>query len=82
MHLPIFRANGGFSQSSLSIFGNPNAEAFGWRGCMSPSWAIARRTSSAATKNTKDLWREKTDSSREKRQVHLILNYYRQGELK
>jgi hypothetical protein len=38
MKLALFRANGGFSQSSLSIFGNPNAEAFGWRGCLSPSW--------------------------------------------
>ena len=33
------RANGDFSQSSLSRRGNPNAEAFGRRGCLSPSWA-------------------------------------------
>ncbi|RKY31843.1 MAG: hypothetical protein DRP74_04035 [Candidatus Omnitrophota bacterium] len=36
-----FQANGGFSQSSLSIFGNPNAEAFGRRRCLSPSWRVS-----------------------------------------
>ncbi len=38
MNLTIFRANGDFSQSNLSIFGNPNVETFGWRACLSPSW--------------------------------------------
>jgi len=38
LKLAIFRANGDFSQGSLSIFGNPNAKAFGWRGCLSSSW--------------------------------------------
>ncbi|OGX15077.1 MAG: hypothetical protein A2166_06585 [Omnitrophica WOR_2 bacterium RBG_13_41_10] len=63
MKLALVRANGGFSQSSLSIFGYPNAEAFGRRACLSPSWAKARRASCAGAENTKDLWREKTDLS-------------------
>jgi len=58
-----FRANGDFSQSSLSSRGNPNAEAFGQRACLSPSWAKARRASCAAAETAKDLWREKIDLS-------------------
>jgi hypothetical protein len=38
MNLANFRANGGFSQSSLSERGNPNVKRFGQRACLSPSW--------------------------------------------
>ena len=38
MNLARFRANGAFSQRSLSIFGNLNAKAFRRRGCPSSSW--------------------------------------------
>jgi len=69
MNLAAFRANGGFSQSSLSKRGNPNAKAFGRRACLSPSLpagrqaGASRRASCAGAELAKDLWRKKTDLS-------------------
>jgi len=71
-----FRANGGFSQSSLSERGNPNAEAFGRRGCLSPSWresADGRVPQPPSSRETFGVPAEGGENrlEREKRQIHL-----------
>jgi len=61
MNLAVFAANGGFSQSSLSIFGNPEvsreADNLGTAMLFEAASARAGRLSSAAAENAKDLWR-------------------------
>ena len=79
MNLADLRANGGFRQSSLSIFGNPSGVDSDKTGTarMSGEYLLEQmRRAPQPPKMRKnfgvrhDLWR-KTDSSREKRQVHL-----------
>ena len=59
MPLAIMRANGAFSQRSLSIFGNAGgAKRQNWHGdAVRGAFARANATSSAAAENAKDLWR-------------------------
>jgi len=83
MNLADFRANGGFSQRSLSIFGNPKAAREGGNLGMAMLFERflleAKSASSAATENAKDLWRPplisrgKTDPERENRQIHYYI---------
>ena len=63
MNLAVFERMEVLAKACLSKRGHPNAEAFGRRACLSPSWAVARRASCAGAELAKDLWREKTDLS-------------------
>ena len=63
MNLTVFERMEVLAKACLSKRGHPNAEAFGRRACLSPSWAVARRASCAGAELAKDLWREKTDLS-------------------